>query len=354
METSSLHVLVLAGGEAAEHSISLRSAATLVRALADSPHRVTVVGIRPDGVWILEDLSATLERAATEIVTLSSLEGRAVALSWDGKACRLLSQDGSKLDLPPLDVCFPILHGPLGEDGTMQGLLAINHLPFVGAATTGSALAMDKLAMKTLCAGAGIPQVQHVDATARPDDAVTRDVEASFGFPCFIKPANQGSSVGVSKARNPAELTKALEVARRYDHRVLVERAVEAREIEIAVLGSNPGELSPPGEILPSDGFYDFDSKYVDDSAGLRAPTEVEASALREMHEVAHKAWALIDGRGMARIDFFLEHGSGEVLLNEINTIPGFTEISMYPRLWRAAGIETPELVERLLRLALE
>ncbi|MFT4572118.1 MAG: D-alanine-D-alanine ligase [Hyphomicrobiaceae bacterium] len=352
-----MHVLVLAGGEAAEHPISLRSAATVVRALAAGPHRVTVVGIRRDGVWILGDLGPLLDAARTSIVELngdSEVSGVPVVLAWNGHDTRLVRQDGKPLDLPALDVCFPVLHGPLGEDGTVQGTLALSHLPFVGAHTTAAALAMDKLAMKTLCAGAGIAQVEHVDATARPDADIAAEVESKFGYPCFVKPANQGSSVGVSKAGSREELAKGLAEARLHDRRVLVERAVDAREIELAVLGAAPCKISPPGEVLPAEGFYDFNSKYVDDTAGLIAPTEVEESALATMHEIAQRAWELIDGRGMARIDFFLERKTGEVLLNEINTIPGFTEISMYPRLWRAAGVETPELVEQLLRLALE
>jgi D-alanine-D-alanine ligase len=354
MSERPLHVLLLAGGESAEHPISLRSAATVLAALEAGPHRVTVVGVRLDGVWVLRDLRAVLEEATRSIVRLEPHgEDVPVTPAWDGRSTRLLAQDGTALDLPPLDVCFSILHGQVGEDGKMQGLLAACHLPFVGAGTMASALAMDKLAMKTLCAGAGIPQVEHIDATARTDGEIAGEVEASFGYPCFVKPANQGSSVGVSRAGNAAELSAALAEARRYDYRVLVERAVSGREIELAVLGHDPVRISPPGEILPADGFYDFDSKYVDDTAGLRAPTDVDPATLEVLEDVARRAWALIDGRGMARIDFFVEHGTGAVLLNEINTLPGFTSISMYPRLWRAAGVETDELVEELLRLAL-
>ncbi|HYB98309.1 MAG TPA: D-alanine--D-alanine ligase family protein [Candidatus Limnocylindrales bacterium] len=352
----SLHVLVLVGGRSAEHPISLRSGATVVAALAQTPHRTTVVGITRDGVWVHGDLTDQLETARNAIIDLDGRGMRRVTVAWDGTSCRLYALDGSDLGDAgaAVDVVFPVLHGPNGEDGTVQGLLELARVPYVGAATTASALAMDKLAMKTLCAGAGLPQVEFL--SAGDDDAAALDarVRSAFGYPCYVKPANLGSSVGVSRARDADELAAALAEARRHDERVLVERAVDAREIEIAVLGSKPPRLSPVGEIMPAQGFYDFDSKYVDATAGLRAPTEVPEDALVRIQEVAAAAWELIGGRGMARIDFFLERGSGNVLLNEINTIPGFTQISMYPRLWSAAGLELPELVETLLSLALE
>ncbi|MBI5505518.1 MAG: D-alanine--D-alanine ligase [Deltaproteobacteria bacterium] len=351
-----MHVLVIVGGRSAEHPISLRSGATVLSALADTPHRVTLVGITRQGLWVHGDLGPQLEKARTAIVDLDASGLRPVTLGWDGRATRLLAIDGPPLEptADPIDVVFPMLHGPNGEDGTVQGLLESVRVPYVGAGTTASALAMDKLAMKTLCAGAGLPQCEFLWARDAGAAEVHSSIEAAFGYPCYVKPANLGSSVGVSRVKDRGELAAALAEARRHDERVLVERAVNAREIEIAVLGSRPVELSPVGEILPADGFYDFESKYVDASAGLRAPTEVPPAALARIHEVAAAAWELIGGRGMARIDFFLERGSDTVLLNEINTIPGFTQISMYPRLWGAAGLPLPALVEKLLELALE
>jgi len=351
-----LHVLVIVGGRSAEHPISLRSGATVVSALAGTPHRVTLVGITRDGLWLYGDIGPQLERARTQILDLDPTGLRPVTLGWDGSATRLLPIKGPPLEpaVDPIDVVFPMLHGPNGEDGTVQGLLESVRVPYVGAGTTASALAMDKLAMKTLCAGAGLPQCEFLWARDHDATEVHNEIEAAFGYPCYVKPANLGSSVGVSRVKDRNELAAALTEARLYDDRVLVERAVNAREIEIAVLGSRPVELSPVGEILPADGFYDFESKYVDASAGLRAPTEVPAPALARIREVATAAWELIGGRGMARIDFFLERGSDVVFLNEINTIPGFTQISMYPRLWGAAGLPLPELVEKLLALALQ
>jgi len=349
-------VLVIVGGRSAEHPISLRSGATVVSALADTTHRVTLVGITRDGLWVHGDLAPQLDKARTSILDLDAAGLRPVTLGWDGHATRLLAIDGGPLEpaVEPIDVVFPMLHGPNGEDGTVQGLLESVRVPYVGAGTTASALAMDKLAMKTLCAGAGLPQCEFLWVKDRGAAEVDAEIGAAFGYPCYVKPANLGSSVGVSRVKDRDELAAALAEARRYDERVLIERAVNAREIEIAVLGSRPVELSPVGEILPTDGFYDFESKYVDTSAGLRAPTEVPPAALARIREVATAAWELIGGRGMARIDFFLERGTDVVFLNEINTIPGFTQISMYPRLWAAAGLPLPALVEKLLALALE
>jgi len=352
----SLHVVLLVGGRSPEHPISLRSGATVLDGLRQAGHRVTLAGITRDGLWVIGNIEPQLELATKTIRDLDPAGLTAVALVWTGTAARLVATDGRGIgeEADPIDVVFPILHGPNGEDGTLQGQLELARVPYVGAGTTASALAMDKLAMKTLCAGAGLPQVEFLSAGS--DDAASLDlrVRRAFGYPCYVKPANLGSSVGVTRVRETAALGAALAEARRYDDRVVVERGCDAREIEIAILGSKPGELSPVGEILPADGIYDFDSKYVDTTAGLRAPTEIPADALARLHEIALAAWELIGGRGMARIDFFLERKTDAVLLNEINTIPGFTAISMYPRLWAAAGLPLPALVDRLLDLALE
>jgi D-alanine-D-alanine ligase len=347
------------GGRSGEHSISLRSAATVVAALGQAGHRLTTVGITRDGTWLLGDFRRLLERAADELVDVPA-DGRAIAvtLGFDGSHGRLVPLDGrgaAAVDAK-VDVVFPVLHGPGGEDGKIQGLCELARLPFVGAGCTASALAMDKLAMKLACAGAGLPQVDFLAVGEGDSGELARRIEAAFGFPCFVKPANLGSSVGISRVKAAGELSAALEEARRWDARVIVERAVDAREIEIALLGNESPELSPPGEIAAPGGFYDFASKYLDGSgqpAELIAPADVPAAALAEIHEVAVAAWHLIGCRGMARVDFFLERSSGRVLLNELNTVPGFTEISMYPRLWRAAGLDTARLVDRLLDLAL-
>jgi len=351
-----LHVLLLAGGCSSEHPISLRSGATVLEGLLGAGHRVTLVGVTREGQWVHGDLAPELEKATTTIRDLDATGMIPVALVRTGGAARLFAPGGESLGAAAdaIDVVFPILHGPNGEDGTLQGLLELARVPYVGAGPTASAIAMDKLAMKMICAAAGIAQVEFFSAGDLDADAVDERVQSGFGYPCYVKPANLGSSVGVTRVADRAALPAALAEARRHDERVIVERGCDAREIEIGILGSKPGELSPVGEILPAEGIYDFDSKYVNDTAGLRAPTEIPADALAALRKIAFEAWSLIGGRGMARIDFFLEKSTGRVLLNEINTIPGFTSISMFPRLWAAAGLSLPKLVDRLLQLALE
>lgn len=348
-------VLVLAGGASGEHSISLRSAATVVAALEQAGHETTIVGIALDGRWWLGELRPLLERAKNELVEVTDT-GRQVTLVNDHARPRLLALDGRPLDAraAEFDVVFPVLHGPGGEDGTVQGLFELVGAPYVGAGCTASALAMDKLAMKYLCAGASIPQVQFFSAGELPADQLATRIEAAFGFPCFVKPANLGSSVGISKVTRPAELAAALSEARRWDRRVIVERAVIAREIEVGLLGNEVPEISPPGEIVAKKGFYDFESKYCDDGAAeLIAPAQVDAPTLERIRSIAARVWELIGCRGLARADFFVERATGAVLFNEVNTMPGMTRISMYPRLWAVAGIEPSALCSRLVALAL-
>jgi len=350
------NVVVLVGGVSGEHSISLRSAATVVAALEEAGHRTVPVGISPDGVWVLGDLRPLLERARHELVEVDSRLGTPVTLCNDGRGTRLLALDGvdPAAAREPVDVVFPVLHGPGGEDGTVQGFLELLGVPFVGAGCRASALAMDKLAMKALCDGAGIAQAEYLSAADHSAAAVAGLVESSFGFPCFVKPANLGSSVGISRVTDAAGLGAALDLARRWDPRVVVERSIDAREIEIALLGATTPEMSPPGEIVTDGNFYDFQSKYVEDGVRLVAGADVTAQQLTTLNETAARVWELIGCHGMARADFFIEATTGEVLFNEINTIPGFTEISMYPRLWKENGLSSAALVDRLVGLARE
>jgi len=358
MDQAPLRVLLLFGGVSGEHSISVRSAAAIEAALDQSGHEVLSVGITRSGRWLRGDYRELLARAATELVDVQEDAGTPVFLARTESGVRLLDLDGNgplvSTDALTVDVVFPITHGPGGEDGSLQGLLDTVGVPYVGAGCRASALAMDKLAMKTLCGGAHIPQVEFVSAggdQAREVDALIR---RTFGFPCFVKPANLGSSVGISHVRSAAGLEDALAEARRWDTRVIVERAIDAREIEIAMLGNEDPEISPPGEIVLGTGFYDFDSKYVGNEAGLIVPADISDRQSAEIRATALRVWELIGCRGMARADFFIEKSTGHVFLNELNTIPGFTEISMYPRLWAEAGLELDGLVNRLLDLALE
>lgn len=355
MQSAPRHVIVLFGGASGEHSISIRSAATVVPALERAGHRVTCIGITRSGNWRLADFSGLLRSAVTDLVEVSEGVGHAAVLVKlsDKKAGVVLADSGAPASgVPPVDVVFPVLHGPHGEDGTMQGLLEVIGVPFVGAGCAASAMAMDKVCMKTLCAGLGIPQTDFLAVSHDDETTVAKRIREAFGFPCFVKPANLGSSVGISRVVSEDGLAKALAEARRWDPRVLVERAVDAREIEIALLGGDIPSLTPVGEIVAK-GFYDFDTKYVGDSAELVVPAELEHTAVGLVRSIAVQVWDIIGCRGMARADFFVERNSGRVLFNEVNTIPGFTRISMYPRLWQAAGVEIEVLVDLLVRLAM-
>jgi D-alanine-D-alanine ligase len=257
-----------------------------------------------------------------------------------------------------LDVIFPVLHGPMGEDGTVQGLFELAGLPYVGAGVMASAVAMDKAVSKQLLAQAGIPQAAWL-AVLRKEwlrfpDAIQADVERELGYPCFVKPANLGSSVGVSKVRDAAELPEAMAEAGRHDRKIIIEAGIDARELEVSVLGNDEPAASVIGEVIPGHEFYDYEDKYVDDRSQLLIPAPVPDEISEQVRGLAVRAFRILDCAGMARVDFFLERGTNRVLLNEINTIPGFTAISMYPKLWEATGVPLPELVSRLVDLAIE
>ncbi len=342
------------GGVSAEHSISIRSAAAICAALSKTPHDVTVVGLATDGTWLCADFSALLQSARDKLVTVERDAGQPVGLAFDGDRTRLIDLASGSTIVEGVDVVFPALHGPGGEDGSVQGLLESMRVAFVGAGSGASAIAIDKLAMKHLCKGCGIEQADFVDVSDLNDREAIDLIEASFGFPCFVKPSRLGSSLGISRVGESAGLAEALEQARRFDVRVVVEQAVDGREIEVAMMGDRNPDISPAGEIVAKGGFYDFESKYVTDDVELIAPTRVDPDTYDRMVSVSRRAWNAIGCRGMARADFFVRNGDGKVLLNELNTIPGFTAISMFPRLWKATGLSMEEIVERLIALALE
>jgi len=257
-----------------------------------------------------------------------------------------------------LDVLFPVLHGTFGEDGTVQGLFELAALPYVGAGVLGSALGMDKVVQKTLWRGMGLPVVDFVSLRRRDlesdVDGATSRIEVSIGYPCFTKPANLGSSVGVSKARNRAELEAGLNTAARYDAKILVERGVDARELECGVLGNDEPIASVVGEILPGADFYDYRAKYLDTGSQALIPADISPDMADDVRRMAVAAFKAVDAAGLARVDFFLERGTDRLYLNEINTMPGFTEISMYPKLWQASGVSFAELVTRVAELGIE
>lgn len=337
---------VIFGGQSGEHDVSLASARFVMNVLQKKGYTIVPIGITRTGRWLLSgDPHALLSAGGPEPDATGS--GRELVPGATGQA------------FPHVDVIFPILHGPHGEDGTVQGLLELAGAPYVGCGVLASSLAMDKIACKQLLSSQGIPVVPFVTVLRstweREPQTVLSQVEGELGYPAFVKPANLGSSIGVSKAANRPALVAALAEAAKYDRRILVERAVPApREIECAVLGNDNPVASVPGEVVPSNEFYDYAAKYIDGKSGLRIPAVLPPGMADRVRELAVAAFQAIDGAGLARVDFLLSDTTGELYLNELNTLPGFTAISMYPKLWEATGISNEELVERLVTLALE
>ncbi len=353
-----IRVAVLFGGQSGEHDVSLRSAQTVMGALDPDKYEVVPVGITREGRWLTADDPMRRLTASSPLFALGAgEEGAGVGGDViDGEAAvpatlpAVLGGD--------VDVVFPVLHGPRGEDGTVQGMLELVGVPYVGAGVLGSAVAMDKAMAKTILAQAGLPQVPW-RTVARKDwerepEAVTAGIAQVIGFPCFVKPANMGSSVGIAKVHDAGELPGAMAAAGRYDRKIVVERGVDAREFEVAVLGNDEPMASVAGEIVPANEFYDYDAKYLDDRSELIIPAELEGKDLVLLQDLALDAFRALDLEGMARVDFFWERETDHIYINEVNTIPGFTSISMYPKLWQASGVPLPELVDRLIALALE
>ncbi|HXG35709.1 MAG TPA: D-alanine--D-alanine ligase family protein [Dehalococcoidia bacterium] len=342
-----LRVGIIFGGKSAEHEVSVVSAQGVQHAADSERFAITMIGVTRESIWL------TPEETAHALMQVPPSSYRPLAASVSGVAAirpQVLEA------LSALDVAFPLIHGTFGEDGTLQGMLELLGIPYVGAGVAASALGMDKALMKTVFQQAGLPvpgfRVMHARQWQADWQAEARQIEAAIGYPCFVKPANMGSSVGVSKVRSPAELTAAVELALRYDRKALAEQAIAGREIELAVLGNEAPEVSPPGEIIPAGEFYDYAAKYLEDSAQLVAPVSLPQPVSQRLQELAVAAFRAIDCAGMARVDFFLQ--GDEPIVNEINTIPGFTPISMYPKLWEAAGLPYRDLITRLIELALE
>ncbi len=353
---SNARVLILYGGRSSEHQVSCLSARSVLEVIDRDRYEVVPVGITREGRWVLTDgnIAASAGQALPEV---TDDDGPTVALVRTRKGPVLVQfdDDDAMTDLGPIDVAFPVLHGPYGEDGTVQGYLATVGVPYVGADVTASSLGIDKRAMKQAFKARGLPQVPYLPVRrARWDeDRATSldDIEAALSYPVFTKPARQGSSIGITMAHSRDQLVSGMEEAFRYDHVVIVEQGLtHPRELEVGVLGNDVVEVTPPGEIAPSHEFYDFEAKYLDESE-LRVPADVPAEVAERIDAISREAYRAIGARGMARIDFFLD-ADGELYLNEINTIPGFTPNSMFPRLWDAEGVPYSDLVARLLDLA--
>ena len=358
---------LLFGGCSGEHEVSIASAKAIASALAagenQAKYEIMPVYIDKKGTWqssklaqqVLETgepLLLTAEKAASTPESKNQI----VATGFSS-----LTNPGQNTSYSEIDVWFPILHGPNGEDGTVQGLLSLMNVPFVGSGVLGSALGMDKIATKMVFAQAGLPQVKYV-AVNRSQvysspcifPKLCDDIEAQLDYPCFVKPANLGSSVGIAKVRSRQELEAALDNAASYDRRIVVEAGVNAREVECAVLGNDNPKVSAVGEITFDSDFYDYETKYTEGAAQLHIPADLPPAIAEQIQEMAIKAFLAVDAAGLSRVDFFYVKETGEVFINEINTMPGFTATSMYPSLWENTGVAFPQLVDRLIKLAVE
>jgi D-alanine-D-alanine ligase len=309
-------VAVIYGGRSGEHEISIRSAKSIMAGLDAARYDIIEYFIDKAGKWAPRPI---------------------------------LPEPGAH---PEIDVVFPVLHGTFGEDGTVQGLLELADLPYVGAAVLASSVSMDKVVMKRVCAERGLPVVEYVALTRRELNAGA--TAERFAYPVFVKPANLGSSVGITKAHNRAELEAALRLAAEFDRKIVVERGIQGREFECAVLGNDDPEASLPCEVLPSKEFYDYEDKYLLDRAQFRLPADLDEEQMAELRRLAVECYKAVGCEGMARVDFLLESASGKLYINEINTIPGFTSISMYPKMWERSGVPFSALLDRLIELALD
>ncbi len=370
---------LLYGGKSGEHEVSLISAASIVKNLDPSRYELILIGISKSGEWFLQEKPQALgenltgsvpgssgQAGSDQAASSSGMEGlppiqggkRVSAVPGNGLAVEVKQKVWEKLEC---DIVFPVLHGTFGEDGTVQGLLECAGLPYVGSGVLGSAVGMDKQIAKELWLRDGIPVVEYLSVRAsdikNPNfmESFVRKIEARFGWPCFVKPACSGSSVGTAKAQDRESLVQALEEAFHYDEKLLVEEFIPAREIECAVLGNEEPKAFTPGEVIPAHEYYDYDAKYKDPAgAELRVPASLNQTQEDTVKSMAVKAYKSCGFSGMARMDFFIDKRTGAVLLNEANTIPGFTAISMYPRMCQAGGLSYPELIEELIRLGFE
>ncbi|MBC8336103.1 MAG: D-alanine--D-alanine ligase [Anaerolineales bacterium] len=350
--TKKLKVAVIFGGRSGEHEVSLMSAKSVLGALDPQKYELIQIGITHEGAWMSGENTLAIFSGK------ASGELNPVFLPGDPSLAGLYALSQTEYTkLSDFDVVFPVMHGSYGEDGAMQGLLEMADVAYVGAGVVGSAVGMDKGIFKDVMIANGIPVVESVFALRSEIEAdmnaVIEKIE-TLGYPVFVKPANMGSSVGVSKCDNRSSLGEGLMEAAAYDRRILIERGINAREIEISVLGNDDPQASVPGEVEPSREFYSYESKYIDGTSGLLIPAPLSEERAELMRQIAVKAYKAIDCAGMARVDFMIDKDDDKFYLNEVNTLPGFTEISMYPKLWEASGLSYPQLVDRLIELALE
>jgi D-alanine-D-alanine ligase len=358
-----IRVGVLFGGQSGEHEVSLVSARAVLDGLDPEKYEVAPIGITKEGRWLagpdpLGALIAMADHAKLPGGMGSAHDGKLGSLTIADSAYSTGEPIAVLRGGRPVDVVFPVLHGPMGEDGTVQGLLELAGVPYVGCGVLASSVGMDKAMMKAAFAAAGLPLlpwllVRRAELEPEPQ-RVVEQVEAALRYPMFVKPANMGSSVGISKATDRAGLERGLAEAARYDRRIVVEQGISAREIEVSVLGNDAPEASVPGEVVPSGEWYDYEAKYLSGASQILIPAPIAPELAEQVRELAVRAFAAIDGAGLARVDFLLDRESGALYLNEANTMPGFTPVSMYAKMWEASGLPYGALLERLIELALE
>lgn len=357
-----IRVGLVYGGRSGEHEVSLQTALSVAQAFDYDRYELMPFYIDKKGKW---HAGAPLLAPPASVEQLKLASGaQAASGGEEGVAALVPILRGMLADVKrendgrAVDVMFPLLHGTFGEDGTIQGLFEMAGIPYVGAGVLASAVGMDKVIMKKLFAQAGLPQVEYIHFTKyewnRDRERIIAEVGAKLGYPCFVKPANLGSSVGISKVRTPEELVPAIETALRYDRKVIIEQAVDAREIEVSVLGNDEPRASVPGEIVSSNEYYDYNAKYVDGKSVMIIPADLPPETAEEVRAMAIRAFRAIDCSGLCRADFFLRRSDGKLLINEVNTMPGFTPYSMYPLLWKESGLSYRELLDELIRLAIE
>lgn len=349
-----IRVGVIFGGRSGEHEVSLMSARSVLSVLDPQKYTVTQIGITHDGAWVTgENVWQALNDNKT-----AGLDRAVIFGDPSRPGLYRVDAAGSLSLVTPLDVIFPVLHGTFGEDGTLQGLLEMADVAYVGAGVLGSSVGMDKALFKDVMRTNGVPVTESILVTRaeiqNQIQSVIEKAEAMSAYPLFVKPVNLGSSVGITKCSTPSDLYEGLMEAARFDRRVLVEHGVAAREIEVSVLGNDDPQASIPGEIVPAADFYSYEAKYLDDRSQLLIPAPIPDETAARVRELAVRAYKAADIAGMARVDFLLDKNTGELFLNEVNTIPGFTQISMYPKLWEATGLSYPALVDSLIELALQ
>lgn len=349
-----LNVALIFGGKSGEHEVSLSSTASIYKHIDKDKYNVFTIGITKDGRWMYyEGNEENIKNG--EWVNLANKNVEINLVPVGNREVGLVFEDGR---VEKMDVLFPVLHGPYGEDGTIQGLFEISQIPYVGCGVLASSVGMDKLVCKKVFSQIGLSQVDYTYTTKwsfnKNEDQELNSIESKLKYPIFVKPANLGSSVGISKACNREELLKGINEALQFDSRVVLEQGVNAREIEVAVLGNDEVKASIAGEIKPAKDFYDYEDKYINGASTYDIPANISDEDMENIRQMAIEAFKGIDGKGLSRVDFFKDKETGEIFINEINTLPGFTNISMYPKMWEATGLEYSNLIDRLIDLAID